>query len=142
MCVVFSRLHYRSRSHETYPGFARNCKSCEFVKSRKLVLDHPASRAFLNSTREKGLCTSRVKSILSMRNPERVSNPDFVSRLHNCLEFSQPLSCLYQAIRLCKHGKRFLLLNFVYIYNNYSTSARWISDVSIYQISGSNFRAF
>ena len=32
----------------------------------------------------------------------------FVSGLHNCLEFSQPLSCLYQAI--CKHGKHFLLL--------------------------------
>ena len=24
---------------------------------------------------------------------------DFVSGLHNCLEFSQPLSCLYQAMQ-------------------------------------------
>ena len=32
---------------------------------------------------------------------------DFVSGLHNCLEFSQPLSCLYQARQ---HGKHFLLL--------------------------------
>ena len=27
---------------------------------------------------------------------------DFVSGLHNCLEFSQPLSCLYQAIQTRK----------------------------------------
>ena len=33
---------------------------------------------------------------------------DFVSGLHNCQEFSQPLSCLYHW--LCKNGKHFLLL--------------------------------
>ena len=27
---------------------------------------------------------------------------DFVSGLHNCLEFSQPLSCLYQAMQTRK----------------------------------------
>ena len=27
---------------------------------------------------------------------------DFVSGLHNCLEFSQPLSCLYQAMQTQK----------------------------------------
>ena len=27
---------------------------------------------------------------------------DFVSRLHNCLAFSQPLSCLYQAMQTRK----------------------------------------
>ena len=27
---------------------------------------------------------------------------DFVSGLHNCLEFSQPLSCLYQAMQTWK----------------------------------------
>ena len=27
---------------------------------------------------------------------------DFVSRLHKCLEFSQPLSCLYQAMQTRK----------------------------------------
>ena len=32
---------------------------------------------------------------------------DFVSGLHNCLEFSQALSCLYQAMQT---RKRFLLL--------------------------------
>ena len=38
---------------------------------------------------------------------------DFVSGLHNCLEFSRPLSCLN---RLCKHGKRFLLLKYLDVY--------------------------
>ena len=33
---------------------------------------------------------------------------DFVSGLHNCLEFSQPLSCLYQAMQI--QEKSFLLL--------------------------------
>ena len=33
---------------------------------------------------------------------------DFVSGLHNRLEFSQPLPCLYQAMETLK--KRFLLL--------------------------------
>ena len=33
---------------------------------------------------------------------------DFVSGLHNCLEFSQPLSCLYQAMQT--QEKSFLLL--------------------------------
>ena len=32
---------------------------------------------------------------------------DFVSGLHNCLEFSQPLSCLYQAMQT--QEKSFLL---------------------------------
>ena len=36
---------------------------------------------------------------------------DFVSGLHNCLEFSQPRRVY---IRLCKHGKRFLLLKYVH----------------------------
>ena len=27
-----------------------------------------------------------------------MQTPDFVSSLHNCLKFSQPLLCLYQAI--------------------------------------------
>ena len=33
---------------------------------------------------------------------------DFVSGLHNCLEFSQPLGCLYQDTQT--QGKSFLLL--------------------------------
>ena len=33
---------------------------------------------------------------------------DFVSGLHHCLEFSQPLSCLYQAMQT--QEKSFLLL--------------------------------
>ena len=40
---------------------------------------------------------------------------DSVSGLPKCLEFSQPLSCL-QYIRLCKHGKRFLLHNCPFVY--------------------------
>ena len=35
---------------------------------------------------------------------------DFVSGLHNCLEFSQSLSCLYEAMQT---RKRFLLLNYL-----------------------------
>ena len=31
-----------------------------------------------------------------------MQTPDFVSGLHNCLEFSQPLSCLYQAMQTRK----------------------------------------
>ena len=38
---------------------------------------------------------------------------DEVEGLHNCLEFSNP-SRVY--IRLCKHGKCFLLLKYIYIY--------------------------
>ena len=34
----------------------------------------------------------------------------FVSGLHKCLEFSNPFRVY---IRLCKHGKRFLLLNYI-----------------------------
>ena len=30
---------------------------------------------------------------------------DFVSGLHDCLEFSQPLSCLYQAMQILLNGK-------------------------------------
>ena len=30
---------------------------------------HPDNRGFLSSTREKGLCRNRVKSLLSMRKP-------------------------------------------------------------------------
>ena len=36
---------------------------------------------------------------------------DEVEGLHNCREFSQPLSCLYQAMQT--QEKRFLLLNYV-----------------------------
>ena len=38
---------------------------------------------------------------------------DFVSGLHNCLEFSQPLSCLYQALQTRK--------TFSIAYNSYLT---------------------
>ena len=31
-----------------------------------------------------------------------MQTPDFVSGLHNCLKFSQPLWCLYQAIQTQK----------------------------------------
>ena len=37
-----------------------------------------------------------------------IHNLDFIAGLHNCLEFSQPLACLYQAMQTQK--KRFLLL--------------------------------
>ena len=36
---------------------------------------------------------------------------DFVSGLHNCLEFSQPLSCLYQAMQTRKTFSLALLIN-------------------------------
>ena len=39
-------------------------------KSKQMLgVLHPASRSFLNSTRKKGLCRDRVKSLLSMRKP-------------------------------------------------------------------------
>ena len=42
---------------------------CQHAVSSINVSWHPASRAFLNSTRKKGLCRNRVKSLLSMRKP-------------------------------------------------------------------------
>ena len=47
---------------------------------------------------------------------------DFVSGLHHCLEFSQPLPGVY--IRLCKHGKRFLLLKIAKILR-----ALWLAEL-------------
>ena len=39
-------------------------------KSKQMLgVLHPVSRSFLNSTRRKGLCRNRVKSLLSMRKP-------------------------------------------------------------------------
>ena len=46
---------------------------------------------------------------------------DFVSGLHNCLEFSQPLSCLNQAMQT---RKCFLLLNYICGWSG--AAGRWI----------------
>lgn len=51
-------------------------------KSKQMLgVLHPASRFFLNSTRKKGLCRDRVKSLLSMHKPllGDVSNPGQLS---------------------------------------------------------------
>ena len=35
---------------------------------------------------------------------------DYILGLHNCLEFSQPSSCLDEAMYICKHGKSALTI--------------------------------
>ena len=51
---------------------------------------------------------------------------DFVSSLHNCLEFSQPLSCLYQATQT---RKTFSIAKLERLTNLSSTAHTW--DLSV-----------
>ena len=39
----------------------------EWIRTAEKSVEHPASRAFLNSTRKKGLCRNCVNSLLNMR---------------------------------------------------------------------------
>ena len=45
---------------------------------------------------------------------------DFVSGLHNCLEFSQPLSCLYQAMQTRKTFSIAVYNGYLFFVNNYA----------------------
>ena len=66
-CDSFFNFIYFTRQilRPTFPGMMRYIAKNIFT----LVNRHPGSRGFLNSTRKKGLCRNREKSVLSMRKP-------------------------------------------------------------------------
>ena len=66
---------------------------------------------------------------------------DFVSGFHNCLEFSQPLSCLYQAIQTQKNVLYCLINHFFFHLGNmqnfvFKFSLHTLVDPGMFDIKG------
>ena len=79
------------------------------TRARPRVQDFATSKNFsFNQSNNKEVCVFFQESYLGLGEFSTVMQTlDFVSGLHNCLEFSQPLSCLYQAMQT---RRRFLWL--------------------------------
>ena len=62
---------------------------------------------------------------------------DYVPGLHNCLEFSQPSSCLDEAIY--KHGKNTLMLNYIHVRSSETGKGLKVIAYSTWESKGQEF---